>query len=116
MTPASIDTLIAAPIQTRGLPMRIAAVPVPTGAAPGTAIAVAVELRTSAVAGAGPIAFSLLAADFDGSLRLGVDHVHLRRAAVEMDVDHRLVRRADAGRLLGLKQSGERQAAADGAG
>ena len=35
-------------------------------------------------------------AQFGGGFRLGIDHVHLRRAAVEMDVDHRLGRGAVA--------------------
>src|SRR5262249_38296896 len=51
-----------------------------------------------------------LAADLGRGVRLQVDRVHLRRAAVEVDIDDRLCRGADAGRGLGAEQVGERQA------
>ena len=48
-------------------------------------------------------------AQFSGGFRLGIDHVHLRRSAVEMDVDHRLGRGALA--LFCAQQIGQRKAA-----
>src|SRR5262249_25265664 len=58
-----------------------------------------------------------LAPDLDGSVRLEVDRVELRGAAVEVDVDDCPGRGPDPGRLLGAEQVGQGQAAqAEGAG
>ena len=57
-----------------------------------------------------------LAANLAGSLRLEIDHVQMRRPAVEVDVDHRLLRRTDPRSRLSPQQPRERQPAADGSG
>jgi VWFA-related protein len=63
-----LDALIGSAIQTRGLTMRMAAVPAPLPDRPGSALAVAIELRASDVAG-GSVEFSVVAIDGDGKVR-----------------------------------------------
>jgi VWFA-related protein len=58
-----LDALINAPIQTRGLPMRVAAVPAPLGGRPGSAIAVTIELPAEDAVRAGHVAFAVVALD-----------------------------------------------------
>ena len=57
-----------------------------------------------------------LTADVDGCIGLRVDHVHVRRAAVEMDVDDRFARGADPSCVFGAEQSGEVDASKTRAG
>ncbi len=64
-----LDALVEAPIQTRGLPMRIAAVPAPLGGRPGSTIVVSIELRAEDAVGAGRIAFDAVAVDPEGHVR-----------------------------------------------
>ncbi|HXW06399.1 MAG TPA: VWA domain-containing protein [Vicinamibacterales bacterium] len=66
---APLDALIAAPIQTRGLPMRIAAVPAPLGGRPGSTIAVSIELRAADALQAREVAFDVVALDSSGQIR-----------------------------------------------
>ena len=54
-----------------------------------------------------------LAADLARSLRLEVDHVQVRRPAVEMDIDHRLVRRTDARGRFGPQKARQRHPTAN---
>jgi VWFA-related protein len=65
----TLDELIAAPIQTRGLTMRVAAVPAPLAAAPRSTVAVAIELQAAEAVRAGRIDFSVVAIDSDGKIR-----------------------------------------------
>ena len=46
-------------------------------------------------------------ANLGRGIRLGVDEIHLRRTAVEMKVDNRLVGRTDPGAGLGAKKVGQ---------
>jgi VWFA-related protein len=64
-----LDALISAPIQTRGLPMHVAAIPVPLAGRPGSAIALSIELAADDVARAGDVAFAAIAVDVDGRVR-----------------------------------------------
>lgn len=64
-----LDTLIAHPIQTRGLPMHIVAVPAPLGGRPGSTIVLSIELRAEDAVRAGEVAFSVVAVDTDGRVR-----------------------------------------------
>jgi len=64
-----LDELIAAPIQTRGLTMRVAAVPAPLAAAPRSTVAVAIELQAAEAVRAGRVDFSVVAIDSDGKIR-----------------------------------------------
>ena len=50
-------------------------------------------------------------AHLGGSIRLGINHVHLRRSAIEMDVDDRLARGTDAGGFLRTQEIGQRESA-----
>ena len=54
-----------------------------------------------------------LAADVGRGVRFEVPHVDVGRPAGQVDVDDRLVRRADAGLGLGGEEVGQRQGAAD---
>jgi VWFA-related protein len=58
-----LDALINAPIQTRGLPMHVAAVPAPIGGRPGSAIALTIELPAEDAVRAGHVAFAVVALD-----------------------------------------------------
>jgi VWFA-related protein len=64
-----VDQLIGAPIQTRGLTMRVAAVPAPLASSPGSGIVVAIELAAKDALEATRIDFSVLAIDADGKVR-----------------------------------------------
>ena len=68
-TALPLDALIAAPIQTRGLPMHVAAVPVPIAGRPGSTIALSIELDADDAARAGDVAFAAVAVDVNGSVR-----------------------------------------------
>ena len=68
-TRPSIESLITAPIQSRGLAMRLAAVPVPLAAKPGAAIAVGIEVRAQDAVKARRIDFDLVAVDPEGKVR-----------------------------------------------
>ena len=67
--PVPLDALVAAPIQSRGLTMRVAAVPAPLGASPGAAVVVAIELPAQAVVEAGDVTFRVAAIDMTGNVR-----------------------------------------------
>ena len=64
-----LDALIGAPIQTRGLRMRTAAVPAPLDRRPGSTIAMSIELPAEDAVRADEIAFSVVAVDADGQVR-----------------------------------------------
>jgi VWFA-related protein len=66
--PAAIDALVEAPIQSRGLTMRIAAVPAPLATKPGATVAVGIELLTADAARAESIDFTLAAIDSNGKV------------------------------------------------
>jgi hypothetical protein len=68
--PSAIDALIGAPIQSRGLTMRIAAVPAPLGTRPGATVAVGIELLSADAARAKSIDFTLAAVDSDGKVQV----------------------------------------------
>jgi hypothetical protein len=68
-TPSPIDALIAAPIQSRGLTMRVVAVPAPLAARPGGTVAVGIELLSADAARAETIDFTLVAIDSNGAIR-----------------------------------------------
>jgi VWFA-related protein len=61
--------LAGLPIQTRGLTMRVAAVPSPFAGAGGSTIVLGVELLTATVAGASHVEFNILAVDHEGKVR-----------------------------------------------
>lgn len=67
--PSPIDALIAAPIQSRGLTMRVVAVPAPLAAGPGGTVAVGIELLSADAARAGTIDFRLVAIDSNGAIK-----------------------------------------------
>ena len=67
-TPAPLDALVGAPIQSRGLTMRVAAVPAPLGSSPGATVVVAIELPAKAAVEAGEVAFTVLAIDANGKV------------------------------------------------
>ena len=64
-----LDQLIAAPIQTRGLTMRLAAVPAPLASSPGATVVVAMDVAARDALAAGTIDVSLVAVDADGRIR-----------------------------------------------
>ena len=64
-----LDALISAPIQSRGLPMYVAAIPVPLAGRPGSAIALSIELGADDATRAGDVAFAAVAVDVDGRVR-----------------------------------------------
>lgn len=66
---AGIDVLSEAAIQSRGLTMRIAAVPAPLGTKPGATVAVGIEMSAADALRAGSIDFSVMAVDSDGKVR-----------------------------------------------
>ena len=65
----SVDSLISAPIQMRGLTMRVAAVPAPLAQKPGSTVAVGIEMPSADALRAGSIDFSLVAIDTDGKVK-----------------------------------------------
>ena len=76
-----LDALISAPIQTRGLPMHLAAIPVPLAGRPGSAIALSIELGAADAARAGEVAFAAVAVDVNGRIRARQNFVSGFRAA-----------------------------------
>lgn len=66
-----LDNVLNAPIQTRGLHMRVATVPSPLGASPNAAIVVAIELPAKEAVAAAKIEFRVVAVDRDGKVRAG---------------------------------------------
>jgi VWFA-related protein len=67
--PVSVDSLINSPIQSRGLSMRVAAVPAPLAQKPAATVAVGIEMTSADAVRAGAIDFSLVAVDSDGKVR-----------------------------------------------
>ena len=67
--PVSVDSLISAPIQSRGLTMHVAAVPAPLAQKPGATVAVGIAMTSADAVRAGTIDFSLVAIDTDGKIR-----------------------------------------------
>ena len=67
--PVSVDSLISAPIQLRGLTMHVAAVPAPLAQKPGATVAVGIAMTSADAVRAGTIDFSLVAIDTDGKIR-----------------------------------------------
>jgi VWFA-related protein len=67
--PVSVDSLIGAPLQARGLSMRIAAVPAPLAQKPAATIAVGIEMTAADAIRARAIDFSLVAIGADGKVR-----------------------------------------------
>jgi VWFA-related protein len=66
---APLDALLGAPIQTRGLTMRVVAIPAPLATEPSAAVLVGIELPSTAAGRAGRIDFTVLAIDEDGKTR-----------------------------------------------
>ena len=67
--PVSVDSLISAPIQSRGLTMHVAAVPAPLAQKPGATVAVGIAMTSADAVRAGTIDFSLAAVDTQGKIR-----------------------------------------------
>ena len=63
---APLDALIGAPIQTRGLTMRVVAIPAPLGTHPSATVVVGIEMPAAQATRAARIAFSVLAIDSSG--------------------------------------------------
>ena len=68
-TPAPLDGLLNAPIQGRGLTMRIVAIPAPLGNAPSATVIVGIGLPSAAAGRAGRVDFSVAAIDEEGKTR-----------------------------------------------
>ena len=66
---APLDALNATPLQTRGLTMRVVAIPVPLAASPSAAVVVGIELPAAAAARAGRTEFAIVAIDDQGKTR-----------------------------------------------
>ena len=66
---APIDALIGAAIQSRGLTMKVAAVPAPLAEKPGATVAVGIELPAADVVRARSIEFTVIAVDVNGDVR-----------------------------------------------
>ena len=66
---APIDALIGAPLQSRGLTMKVAAVPAPLAEKPGATVAVGIELPAADVVRARSIEFTVIAVDVNGDVR-----------------------------------------------
>lgn len=64
-----LDALISAPIQTRGLPMHVAAIPVPIAGRTGSTIVLSIELDADDAARVGEVAFEAVAVDTVGKVR-----------------------------------------------
>jgi VWFA-related protein len=65
----SLDALIVGPLQTRGLTMRLAAIPAPLANEPSAAVIVALELPSAAAGRAGRVDFTVVAIDGEGKTR-----------------------------------------------
>ena len=68
-TVAPLDALANAPIQARGLTMRIVAIPAPLASAPSATVIVGIELPSAAAGRAGRVDFSVVAIDEGGKIR-----------------------------------------------
>jgi VWFA-related protein len=66
---APIDALIGAPIQSRGLTMKVAAVPAPLAEKPGATVAVGIEVPSADAVRARSIEFTVIAVDANGDVR-----------------------------------------------
>lgn len=66
---APLDALNAAPLQTRGLTMRLVAIPAPLAASPSAAVVVCIELPAAVAARAGRTQFAIVAIDDEGRTR-----------------------------------------------
>jgi len=66
---APVDALTRAIVPTRGLTMRVIAIPVPLAADPGAAIVIGIELASAAAARAGRVEFAAVAIDRNGRTR-----------------------------------------------
>lgn len=64
-----LEVLTRSPIQTRGLTMRVVAIPAPLSAAPSAAVIVGIELPTAAARRAGRVEFVVVAIDQEGKTR-----------------------------------------------
>ena len=64
-----LDTLTRSVIQTRGLTMRVVAIPAPLPTEPSTTVIVGIELPTTAAARAGRIEFAVVAIDQEGKTK-----------------------------------------------
>jgi VWFA-related protein len=67
-----LDVLTRSAIQTRGLTMRVVAIPAPLSTAPSAAVIVGIELPTAAATRAGRIEFVAVAIDQEGKTRARV--------------------------------------------
>ena len=80
-----LDALTRAAIQTRGLTMRLVAIPTPLTGNPGAAVVIGIEVAGAAAARAGPIEFAVVAVDHDGRrhgpLRFKTDFTAVKGAA-----------------------------------
>jgi VWFA-related protein len=68
-SPSRLDALIGVPIQTRGLTMRVVAIPTPLATEPFAAVVLGVELPTSQAGRSSHIDFSAVAIDTEGRIR-----------------------------------------------
>jgi VWFA-related protein len=64
-----VEEINSLPIQSRGLTMRVTAVPAPFANAGGSTIVLGLEVPTEMVAAASPVEFNVLAIDKDGKVR-----------------------------------------------
>jgi VWFA-related protein len=67
--PPPLATLVGAPIQTHGLDLRVVAVPIPSAARSGSALAIVTEVRGADLAGAPALELAALAVDMHGKVR-----------------------------------------------
>lgn len=67
--PSPLHLLAGAPVQTHGLEMRTAVVPIPSRAKSGSAMVVVTELRGADLAGAASLELTALAVDMRGTIR-----------------------------------------------
>jgi VWFA-related protein len=68
-SPSRLDALIGVPVQTRGLTMRVVAIPTPLATQPFAAIVLGVELPTSQAGRSSHIDFNAVAIDTEGKIR-----------------------------------------------
>jgi VWFA-related protein len=66
---SATDALIQAPIQSRGLTMRVTAVPAPLAEKPGATVAVGIEVPSADAVRARSIEFTVIAVDASGDVR-----------------------------------------------
>lgn len=72
--PAPLARLAGAPIQTHGLDSRVVAVPVPSAARSGSALAIVTEVRVPDLSGAPAFELTALAVDMSGRVRARDDY------------------------------------------